>query len=53
MKKHREINNFVNQYIPLKADGVFPVSSGNWKRKIILKILLILSKKNHFCEAAQ
>ena len=32
MKKHGKANNYINHFIPLKADWVFPVSSGNWKR---------------------
>jgi hypothetical protein len=32
MDRHRKANKFINLFIPLKADWVFPVSSGNWKR---------------------
>jgi hypothetical protein len=32
IKKHGKTNNFINYFIPLKADRVFAVSSGNRKR---------------------
>jgi len=33
MNKLGSLSIFINHFIPLKADWVFPVSSGNWKRK--------------------